>query len=195
MDVSELKRYDRLNEIADPDGIVILGEGEDISIPLGELRQAFDVEQKIYNRSFNTLSIEEAVEAFEKCVAPLVPESVLLHIGKSDLAFFEEYPDEFDNKYRELIAYVRAQNKKCRIAVVSLRNYDNNTGIGELNKHLKYIAESERCEYGDIASKKVWSPKSTRDTASFVHSMGFVHPLRNKRPLYDLVRMLFCCEA
>lgn len=192
---SEIKRYKNLNDLADQNGIVIFGGEEDLSIPLGELRQAFAIESKMYNRSIAGLSVMEAVTVYEECVAPLAPETVLVHIGDADFKFFEENPTEFDSKYRELIAHIKAQNKKCRIAVVSLRNYDNNPQIFEINKHLKYIAYSERCEYGDIASKKVWNPKSTMDAVSFVYFMGFVRSLKNKRPLYDLVKILFCSEA
>ena len=106
----------------------------------------------------------------------------------------KENPAEFDNKYRELIKHIRAQNKKCRIAVVSLRNYDSNPEIAEVNKHLKNIADSERCEFGDISKRHVWNPKSSMDAASFVRTIGFVRTLKVQRPLYDLIRMLFCSE-
>lgn len=191
----EIRKYQKLNELADQNGIVIFGCGEDVNIPLGELRQAFAVEQKMYNRSIEGLSVKDAVHAYKECVEPLAPETVILHIGEFDLSFFVENPSEFDNKYRELITYIKSQNKKCRIAVVSMKNYDNDALIAELNKHLKYIADSEQCEYGNIESKKVWNPQSTMGTVSFVYSIGFVHPLKNKRPLYDLMKMLFCCEA
>lgn len=191
----EVKKYKKLNELAEQNGIVIFGGKEDVHIPLGELRQAFSVESKMYNRSINNLSIKNAITVFDECVAPLAPETVLIHIGDADLSLFTENSTEFDNQYRELITHIRTQNKKCRIAVVSLKNYDNDPLITEMNRHLKYIADSERCEYGDIASKRVWNPKSTMDTMSFVYSLGFVHPLKNKRPLYDLVKILFCDVA
>ena len=176
-------------------GIVIFGSGEDKDIPMGELRQAFAVEENVYNRSFECLSVKDAEELYDKYVAPLIPGIVLIHIGEADRALFEENPAEFDCKYRELIDHIRDQNKKCRIAVVSQRNYGNDPQIEEMNKHLKYVADSEKCEYGDISAKKAWNPKASMDAASFVYSIGFVHPLKNKRPLYDLVKMLFCYNA
>lgn len=188
----EAKRYLSLNGLAEQDGIVIFGGRDDLNIPLGELKQAFSIEQNIYNRSIDGLSVTEAVPVYDEYVAPLAPETVLIHIGEADLKLFEEDAAVFDNKYQELIAHIRAEKKTCRIVVVSLRNYDNNPLINELNKHLKYMADSEHCEYGDIASKKVWNPKSTKDAISFVYSIGFVRPLKNKRPIYDLVKILFC---
>ena len=189
---AEIKNYEKLNELAEQDGIVIFGSGADTDIPAGEIRQAFAVEPKIYNRSFDNLSVADAVNVYDKVIAPLAPETILIHIGETDLAMFAENLIDFDNKYLELIKVIKAQNKKCRIAVVSLKNYDNDTQIAEMNKHLKYIADSEKCEYVDISVKKVWNPKASMDAASFVYSIGFVHPLKNKRPIYDLVKMLFC---
>lgn len=195
MKETELKKYVKLNELADQEGIVIFGNGEDKQIPICELRQAFAIESKIYNRSFKDISVKDAVHLYEQGVSSLFPETVLLHIGEADMDFFRENASAFDQKYRELIGFIKKQNKDCRIAVISLKNYDNDAQIGEMNRHLKYIADSEGCEYGDIAEKKVWNPKTTMDVSSFVYSVGFVRPLKNKRPLYDLVKILFCYET
>lgn len=192
---AEIKNYVKLNDLAEQGGIVIFGSGSDKNIPTGELRQAFAVESKVYNRSFESISVKDALSVYKETVAALSPETVLLHIGETDMDFFAESPVEFDNKYRELIGYIKSQNKKCRIAIVSLRNHDSDPQIEEINKHLKYIADSEQCEYGDISARKVWNPKASMDAASFVYSIGFVRPLKNKRPLYDLVKMLFCYNA
>lgn len=191
----EVRKYQKLNELAEQGGIVVFGGSEDLKIPLGELRQAFSVESKMYNRSITGLSVKDALSVYDECVAPIDPETVLIHIGEADRKFFEEHPSEFDNKYRELLSHIKSQNKKCRIAVISLRNYESNPQIEEINKHLKYIADFEKCEYGNIANKKVWNPKSTMNAVSFVYDIGFIRPLKNKRPLYDLVKILFCCEA
>ena len=191
----EVRKYQKLNELAEQGGIVVFGGSEDLKIPLGELRQAFSVESKMYNRSIAGLSVKDALSVYDECVAPIAPETVLIHIGEADRKFFEEHPSEFDNKYRELLSHIKSQNKKCRIAVISLRNYEFNPQIEEINKHLKYIADFEKCEYGNIANKKVWNPKSTMNAISFVYDIGFIRPLKNKRPLYDLVKILFCCET
>ena len=192
---TEIKNYEKLNDLAEQGGIVIFGSGSDKNNPTGEIRQAFAVESKIYNRSFENHSVTESVSIYEKVIAPLAPETVMIHIGEADLTIFAENPTEFVNKYLELITVIKAQNKKCCIAVVSLKNYDSDPQIAELNKQLKYIADSEKCEYGDISARKVWNPKASMDAASFVYSIGFVRPLKNKRPLYDLVKMLFCYNA
>ena len=191
---AEIKKYTNLNELAEQGGIVIFGCGEDVNIPVGEVRQAFSVDAKMYNRSFKNLSIIEAQAIYEKCIAPIFPETVLIHIGENDLSLFKKDSSEFDVAYRNLIGFIKKQNKNCRISVVSMREHNNHSIIAEMNQHLKNIADSERCEYGDIANKKVWNPKASMNAASFVYSIGFVRPLRCKHPLYDLVKMLFCYD-
>lgn len=190
-----IKKYTALNELAEQEGIVILGGSADRDIPLCELKQAFALDANLYNRSVDDLSIDTAAKVYDACVAPLHPETVLLHVGAADLNFFAEHPAEFDQAYRELIAHIQAADPKCGIVIISLKNPTEEANISEMNKHLRYIAESEQCRYGDIAAKRVWNPKQTKDVVSFVYSMGFVRPLHNKRPIYDLVKILFCCEA
>lgn len=191
---NEIKRYQTLNELADQNGLVIIGGSIDREIPLCELKQAFALESKLYNRSITELSVKDGVKYYDTCIKSLNPESVLLHIGEADLAFFAEDSSAFDRKYRELIEHIRSLNKQCDIAIISLKNPEEDPVIAEMNKHLKYISDSERCEYEDITTKRVWNPKETREVVSFVYSTGFVRPLKNKRPLYDLVKILFCFE-
>ena len=191
---NEAEKYQSLNELATPNGVVILGGTSDTKIPLCELKQAFDLSTNLYNRSVENLSITYAIEHYNNCIKTLAPETILLHIGEADFDYFNENPSDFDQMYRELISTIKSSNSKCNIVIISLKNINDDVTIAELNKHLKYIAESERCEFGDISSKRVWNPKQTKDVISFVYSTGFVRPLRIKRPIYDLVKILFCFE-
>lgn len=191
---NEIKKYQELNKLAKANGIVIFGGTKDKGIPLCELKQAFELKSSLYNRSVDELSINDALEIYDACVAPLNSESILLHIGDADLNYFKENSFDFDQKYRNLIQHMKTTNTKCSITVISLKNYNDETDIRELNKHLKYIAESEQCEYVDISAKRVWNPQQTKDIVSFVYTTGFVRPLKKKRPIYDLVKILFCYE-
>lgn len=191
----EIKKYKKLNTMAQSEGIVIFGEGPDTSIPLCELRQALNVDERMYNRSFSKLSINDAVNIYDECVSPLLPDTIFIHIGESDLDMFKNNHTDFDTKYRLLINHIRKQNKYCRIAVISIKNPDNNSEINEMNKHLQYIADSEKCEFGDVSVQKIWNPKATIEAASFIRSIGFVHPLRIPNPLSDLIKAIFCSEV
>lgn len=189
---SEIERYKALNELSEPGGIVIFGGSGDGDIPLCELKQAFALQSNLYNRSFESLAVAQAREFYDACVAELYPDTVILHIGEADVKSFSESAAGFDTTYRELIAQIRKHDKECNIVIVSLKNDSDDVAITELNKHLKYIAESEHCEFADIAVKRVWNPKETKEIVSFVYSTGFVHALTGKQPIYDLVKILFC---
>ena len=192
MYTNEIKKYIGLNEIAESGVIVILGGTEDIAIPLCELKQAFDLTSKLYNRSVENLSVTNAAQIYDICISPINPETILLHIGYSDLKLFQENPTEFDNQYRQLIEQIKLSDKKCNIVIISLKNPGNSPVISDLNKHLKYIADSEHCEFSDISLNRVWNPGETKDVISFIYSLGFVRPLNIKRPIYDLTKILFC---
>jgi hypothetical protein len=86
----ELKNYRMLNELAEPDGIVIFGGNADRELPLCELKQAFSIEQGLYNRSLPELSVRDAAEWYADCAAPLHPETVLLHLGAADRGWLAE---------------------------------------------------------------------------------------------------------
>ncbi len=190
--MTEIKKYSVLNDLAEKGGTVIFGGKEDKDIPLCELRQAFELGSNYYNRSFENLSIANAAELYLSSVAPLAPETVLLHIGENDLDLFENNPDKFLELYRELVCKIKSESRDCYIAIVSLKNYDNDSLIAKLNERLKYLADSERCEFVDVSQKKVWNPRSTKDAISFICSLGFVRNLKSHEPVYDLARTLFC---
>ena len=191
---AETEKYMKLNELAAQGGVVIMGGASDCGIPLCELKQAFGLDAMLYNRSVAGVSVTNAVRIYSDCVAPIAPATVLLHIGDSDTQLFAEDPAQFDQKYRELVKYIRSSDRKCNVVVVSLANPDDSADIAEMNRHIKYIAESEQCQYGDIAAKKVWNPRETQGVMSFLNAMGFGGA--RHQPVYDLIRILFCsCAA
>ena len=181
-------KYTVLNSLAEKGGTVIFGSKEDTLIPLCELKQSFGLGSNFYNRSFEELSVTNAKELYKSYIADLVPNTIFLHIGENDLNIFQEDSNNFIKLYRELIGEIRSDNKKRRIIIVSLKNYDTNAIITKLNEQLKYLADSERCEFADISEKKLWNPTGTRDAVSFAYSLG----LKAQKPLYDLVKILFC---
>ena len=115
-----------------------------------------------------------------------------LHIGQNDLSLFEKEPSAFDQGYTSLIKHIRNVCKHCSLAIITLRNADNDPLIEQLNKHLAVIAQNEGCELCDIAKQQAWNPRQTKEVVSFLYSMGFVRPLNNKRPVQDVARILFC---
>lgn len=191
----KIAKYKFLNQLAEAEGTVIFGTSSDVNIPLGELKQAFSLSGSIYNRSFSELSVADAARVYGECVAELCPDTVIVHIGGADVSDFGGKETAFEENYRALIGTIREKNKACRIVIVSLKNYDNDITVSEINKLLCEIADSEKCEFEDISTKQKWNIKESSETASFIYDIGFVRPLNIKRPIYNLVRILFCYEG
>lgn len=189
---NEIKLYQSLNNLATTDGCVIFGDAGDRVIPLAELKETFELPNNFYNRSFSGLSLINAADLFDQCVAPLAPKDIYLHIGQNDLSLIAEDEPAFDQAYTSLVRHIRNTCKKCNIVIVSLKNSDNDQRIAQLNKHLAVIAQDESCELCDIAKQQVWNPRQTKEVVSFLYSLGFVRPLCNKRPVQDVARILFC---
>lgn len=192
---NEIAKYHSLNQIAESDGVVVFGGSDDINIPLGELKQAFALSDNIYNRSFAGLTAKAAAGIFDECIASLSPDTVLLHIGDADISDFENTEKEFEAGYRALIKAIKAKNKSCRIVIVSLKNYGHNATVAKMNRLLTEIARTENCEFEDICAKREWNARESSEVTSFLYNIGFDRPLNIKRPVYDLVRILFCYEG
>ncbi len=187
----EIEKYMKLNSIAESFGTVILGIGEDAQIPISELAASFNMDTKFYNRSAEEISVTQAAAYYDAVIKELRPERVILHLGSSDIELFRENAAVFDREYRGLIEHIRKDNKKCNIGIISLRNPDSNDTIKEINRHLCMIAQSQRCEYQDISSPRVWSPVETKNAMSFASALGLSKKANNNKSLYDLAKVFF----
>lgn len=189
----EIRKYAALNTLASHGATVILGGDSDVSIPLSELRDAFDLGGPVYNRSVAGLNAMNAAAWFDAAVAPLAPQRVLLHIGENDLDLLERDAAAFDQAMRGLIGHIRGAVKDCDVAIIAHRSPTGDKRLAEMNGHLAVIAETEKCAFGDIARPRVWNPRETRTVMDFARAMGLRTP--KQKPLYDLVKVLFCYEA
>ena len=192
---SIIRTYQSLNSLAAAGGLVIFGGEEDRTIPLCELKETFDLQYTFYNRSLPGLCLDNAIDMYDQCVAPLAPQDIYLHIGNADKASFAGNAAQFDWKYSQLVRHIRSIDKKCTIAIISLKNSDGDSVITEINKHLEVIAKNEKCEFFDISKIRVWNPRQTKEVMSFLYSLGFVRPLKQNRPLNEIAKILFCYES
>lgn len=187
----EIAQYKNLNALAERGGIVILGGSGDRQIPLCEIKQAFALEANLYNRSVDGLRAKDAAEFYDACVAALQPDTVLVHLGEADLDEFTQNPAAYALCLRELVHHIRSVTPGCCVAFISLCGAREDPRRAELNRHLKLLAQAEQCEFGDVAARRMCNVRELQDVASFVYSTGFVHPLKGRRPVYDLARILF----
>ncbi len=168
-------------------GVILMGGAIDKAIPVAQLANEYSFNFELYNKSESGLTISHAKEYFEKTVAPLAPEGLLIHLGENDALFAKTNPSAFDAYYTGLIMSVRSCNKNCRIALVSIDNPDNDKNIELMNAHIKAIAYAENLSYINLENAKLWHPESTKAACNFAHSMG----LKTRKPLNDVAEILY----
>lgn len=178
-----VNEYKKLNSIATQQGVVVFGEGNDVNIPVSELKQSFNLDCAVYNRSFPYVSPDNAAELYDKIVKPLNPDTLLLHVS----AEFVKLPaEEFSKKYAELLRHIKSVNKRCRVIVIS-------NGSKTIDETLKNVAESENCEYVDLLIASAWDPLATKAAAAFVKDMG-ISRFVDRQPVFDLIKIFFGFE-
>lgn len=148
----ELKGYRTLNEISNTNGVVLFGSTFAKEIPVGELKQSFEVSGDIYNRSISDLSVFDAENLVDDCVNALCPKKVLVQLGETDLERGFHTVDDIVSAYERLIGRIKKDNKHCKIVVVSVCL----NSPSELNRRLEALAKKMHCTFADI----------TRSTAS-----------------------------
>ena len=183
----ENMNFKELNGLAKKNQVVLLGGTLDKEIPVTELGQAFSFNFELYNRSAEALSIKEAKNYFSENVFDLKPEGLILHVGENDVAAFQNDSEAFDKNYLELINAVKACNKKCRVALISINNPKGDKIVAAMNAHIKAIASSEKCVYVNLDNAKLWNPKATLAASSFARNMG----MNIRKPLNDVAEILY----
>ena len=170
--------------------VILLGNGLDTKIPVQSLGKEFKFNFKIYNKSCEKLSFENVKEYFSNAVAPLVPEGIMIHLGENDINLCMNNSASFDTNYLELIQQIKNSNKKCRIALISLANPQNNKAISLVNRRIKAIADAEKCSFVNLDNAHLWNPAATKAAVEFAHSMG----LNTRKPLSDVAEILYSYE-
>ena len=167
--------------------VILLGNAMDRQIPVGELAKEFNFNFDIYNKSSEKLSLASSMEYFKSNVADMIPEGIMIHLGQDDLDLFKKDSSVFDNYYLSLIDQVKAINKNCRIALLSVANADNNKMVALMNGHINAIAQTENAAFVNIDNAKLWNPEATKSASEFAYAMG----LRVRKPLRDVAEILY----
>lgn len=146
---SQIKKFNKLNETAVKNGVVLFGSDFATDIPVCELKQYFDIEDDMYNRSIENLSVFDAQQLLDTCVNELCPGRLLIQLGETDLQ--NDYSvDEIISEYKKLIKAIKTANKQCRIIIVSVCS--DHPLTHELNHRLEITAGKLKCGYADISA-------------------------------------------
>ena len=167
--------------------VILMGGSIDTAIPVSNLAKEFNFNFDIYNKSAASLSVANAGDYFNKNLAALAPEGILLHLGEKDLQLFKSDSSAFDRGYLKLIENIKAVNKNCRIALVSIENHTNDKSVNLMNAHIKAIAESEKASFISLENARLWTPEATKTSSAFAYNMG----LKIRKPLRDVAEILY----
>lgn len=147
----EIENYIGLNKIAQKGGVVLFGSTFASSIPVCELKQTFNIESPVYNRSLKGLSVFDADGFANNYISPLFPKKILLMLGDADLDEGVHTVSEIISEYEKLIYSIRSNDRRCTVVVVSVCS-ENSSMCGEFNDELEKMAKRLTCQYVDISS-------------------------------------------
>ena len=148
----EAEEYCRLNDFAVRNGIVLFRSTFAEEIPVGELRQAFNLDCNIYNRSFADVSVFDAEELLIKCAESLAPSKILLQLGETDLERGYKSVPEIIAAYDSLVKSIKKRNRFTDIVIVSVCENSNGIQPSEFNSQLKKMAKKNKCKFADISN-------------------------------------------
>lgn len=148
----EAEEYCRLNELAVRNGVVLFGSTFAKEIPVGELRQAFDLDFNIYNRSFNDVSVFDAEPLLMECAESLAPSKILLQLGETDLERGYKSVPEIIAAYDSLVKSIKKRNRFTDIVIVSVCENSNGIQPSEFNSQLEKMAKKNKCKFADISN-------------------------------------------
>jgi len=171
--------------------IALMGGTYAKDIPAKKLAEEFKLDFDLLNKSSFALSLRNAKEYYEKYVAGLDSDGIILQLGKEDRDLFKKNPSMFDTMYLELLGEIKDFNKDCRLALVSLNNEREDAVITDMNNHIKAIAQSEQAVFVNLENAKLWNPKAVQSSLDFAYGMG----LNVKKPIYDVAEILFSYAA
>ena len=150
----ELKNYKKLNSIARQDSVVMFGSTFAKDMPLGELKQNFEFDVNLYNRSFSDLSIFDAAELAKEVIKPINPSKVLIQLGETDLERGYKTIDEMCEAMEKLIAEIKSWDKHMEVVLVSIVDEEGILHPEELNRRIEKIAKANKCKYADITAAR-----------------------------------------
>lgn len=180
----EAEEYCKLNEFAVKNGIVLFGSTFAKDIPVGELRQAFDLDCNIYNRSFTDVSIFDAEALLIECVESLAPSKILLQLGETDLEGGYRSVPEIIAAYDSLVKSIKKRNRFTDIVIVSVCENSNDIQPSEFNSQLENMAKKNKCKFADISN-------AASDRMPVVKAFSMLKMfMRNGITFYDAMTMV-----
>ena len=136
----------KMNDMALKGEVVIFGSTYMSRFPFYELLKKCMLENAVYNRSIEGLTVSEAIEIADDCVVSLEPGKLFISLGEED-----EDTDDVLEKYRMLVAMLRSKLPECELYLIGI------VGEGKyrqcFNNKIMSLCDGERVQYINFVSK------------------------------------------
>ena len=173
--------------VENKNAVILFGGGLDKNIPVADLSREYNFNFDIYNKSCENITLPAALEYFKKNIAKMIPEGIIIHLGENDISLFQNDSAAFDNYYLTLLDEIKAVNKDCRIALISIYNPAGNKKLALMNAHINAIAQTEKAVFINLENAKLWNPEATKAANEFAYAMG----LKIRKPLRDVAEIFY----
>ncbi|MBQ9079902.1 MAG: hypothetical protein IJY27_02410 [Clostridia bacterium] len=118
--LTKANAFKDINELALRGEIVIFGSTYMSGFPFYDLINKSKLEHAVYNRSIEGLTIDEAIEIAQTCVADIKPSKVFLALGEED----SDDPHAAE-KYTALVNQLRALLPAAKFYLICLQSESN----------------------------------------------------------------------
>lgn len=145
---NEVNNYSVLNRYAKNNATVIIGSSYMHDVPVAELKQTFEINCNVYNRSLTDLTIAEAGEIVSEVIETLNPNKILLQLGEIELGGSSVGVDSLVNQMTELVDLVKSHG--VSLVLVSIANPDESNRVTEFNRAIEKLAARSNCQFADI---------------------------------------------
>ena len=173
--------------VENKNAVILFGGSLDKNIPVADLSREYNFNFDIYNKSCENITLPAALEYFKKNIAKMIPEGLIIHLGENDISLFQNDSAAFDNYYLTLLDEIKAVNKDCRIALISINNPAGNKNLALMNAHINAIAQTEKAVFINLENAKLWNPEATKAANEFAYAMG----LKIRKPLRDVAEIFY----
>lgn len=173
--------------VENKNAVILFGGTLDKNIPVADLSREYNFNFDIYNKSCENITLPAALEYFKKNIAKMIPEGIIIHLGENDISLFQNDSAAFDNYYLTLLDEIKAVNKDCRIALISINNPAGNKNLALMNAHINAIAQTEKAVFINLENAKLWNPEATKAANEFAYAMG----LKIRKPLRDVAEIFY----
>lgn len=173
--------------VENKNAVILFGDSLDKNIPVADLSREYNFNFDIYNKSCENITLPAALEYFKENIAKMIPEGIIIHLGENDISLFQNDSAAFDNYYLTLLDEIKAVNKDCRIALISINNPAGNKNLALMNAHINAIAQTEKAVFINLENAKLWNPEATKAANEFAYAMG----LKIRKPLRDVAEIFY----